>query len=163
MQLFYSEQSLNDINLQVRKRLTVLFAVLAVLLAVFVWAMIARVEWAAMAAASAAGCFAIFYGELFCAPLFRYRRLLNSALTGRSHTKALEYARTEPDISSVDGIDCRSVIFLGDPDKHGSREMLLYWDKEIPLPALEPGTVYTVAYTGRNIIGLQPEALSSRP
>ena len=65
------------------------------------------------------------------------------------------FSRVTAEISSVDGIPCRSLIFLGDPDKHGSREMLLYWDRELPVPDLEPGTVYTVKYTGRNIIGIQ--------
>ena len=67
----------------------------------------------------------------------------------------MDYVRTEPDRSVVDGVACSSLIFLGDPDKHGSREMLLYWDRELPDPDLEPGTVYTVTYTGRNIIGIR--------
>ena len=89
------------------------------------------------------------------AKLLRYRRLVRTALSGRSHEKALEFCRLEPDRSVVDGVACSSMIFLGDPDKHGSREMLLYWDRELPVPDLEPGTVYTVKYTGRNIIGIQ--------
>ena len=155
MQPMYSEQSLHEINGKLKRRFTVLGIVLTVLLAVFVWAMTARVEWAAMTSLSLAGVFAIFFTDLFCLPLVRYRRLIRSALTGRRHMKSLEFARTEPDVFSVDGITCRGLIFLGDPDKHGSREMLLYWDNEIPLPELEPGTVYGVEFTGRNIIGLQ--------
>ena len=73
----------------------------------------------------------------------------------------------EPDRSVVEGVACRSLIFLGDPDRHGSREMLLYWDQELPLPEMEAGRAYTVWYTGRNIIGIQapdlPEVQSSRP
>ena len=66
----------------------------------------------------------------------------------------MEYVRTEPDVSSVDGVSCLSLIFLGDADKHGSREQLLYWDEEIPLPALQEGQSYTVRFTGRNIIAI---------
>ena len=117
--------------------------------------MIARIQGLAIASACLAGCFAIFFADLFCAPLVHYRRLVRSALNGRNHEKAMEYVRTEPDRSVVDGVACSSMIFLGDPDKHGSREMLLYWDRELPVPDLEPGTVYTVKYTGRNIIGIQ--------
>jgi hypothetical protein len=109
-----------------------------------------------------AGVFSIFFVELFCLPHVRYRRLIRSALSGRRHTRDLVYDHSETEVSTVDGIPCRSLIFLGDPDKHGSREMLLYWDNEFPLPALVPQTVYTVDYTGKNIIGLQ-EAPSSRP
>ena len=67
----------------------------------------------------------------------------------------------------VEGVACSSLIFLGDPDRHGSREMLLYWDQELPMPELKAGDVYTVRYTGRNITGIQspdlPEVQSSRP
>ena len=158
MQIFYSEESLGAVSSRLNRRFTVLAVVAAVLLAVFIWAVITRVEWLAMAAATLAGVFAVFFVDLFCMPLIRYRRLMRSALQGRTHTKALEFDHAEAEISSVDGIPCRSLIFLGDPDKHGSRETLFYWDNEIPLPELEPGTVYTLAYTGKNIIGLQKGA-----
>ncbi len=158
MQTFYTDQSYNDINRQLHRRLFILYAVLAVLLGLFLWAMITRIEWLAMVSASLAGCFAIFFVDLFCMPLVRYRRLVRSALSGRSHDRAIEFVRTETDPSVVDGVTCRGLIFLGDPDKHGSREMLLYWDEELPLRALESGKTYTIRYTGKNIIGIQSEA-----
>ena len=155
MQTLYTDQSYLDIQRQLNRRFTLLAAVLVVLLGLFFWAMITRIEWLAMVSACVAGCFAVFFTGLFCTPLVRYRRLIRSALSGRNHEKAMEFDRMEPDTSVVDGVACRSLIFLGDPDKHGSREMLLYWDRELPVPDLEPGTVYTVKYTGRNIIGIQ--------
>ncbi len=163
MQL-YSTQTDLAVSRRLNRRLAVLFIVTGLLLAVFVWAVITRTEWLAMASACVAGCFAIFFADLFCAPLYRYRRLVRSAVSGRSHSRTLEFARLEPDISVVDGVPCRSLIFLGDPDKHGSRDMLLYWDNEMQLPVMEAGAFYAVEYTGKNIIGLQPaEAPSSRP
>ena len=159
MQSLYSEESLHSVNRPLHRRFIILGAVIAALLAVFVWAMITRIEWAAMVAFSLAGVFAVFFVDLYIMPLVRYRRLVSSALEGRRHSRDMEFSRTEPDISAVDGIPCRGLIFLGDPDKHGSRDVLLYWDNEIPLPELEPGTVYSVDYTGRNIIGLQKAAL----
>ena len=151
MQTFYTDQSCSDIQRQLHRRLIVLYAVLAVLLGVFLWAMITRIEWLAMVSACLAGCFAIFFVDIFCMPLVRY------PLSGRDHDKTMEFLRVETDPSVVDGVACRGLIFLGDPDKHGSREMLLYWDQELPLPALESGRVYTVRYTGKNIIGIQSE------
>ena len=157
MQTFYTDQSCSDIQRQLHRRLIVLHTVLAVLLGVFLWAMITRIEWLAIVSACLAGCFAIFFVDIFCMPLVRYRRLVRSALSGRDHDKTMEFLRVETDPSVVDGVACRGLIFLGDPDKYGSREMLLYWDQELPLPALESGRVYTVRYTGKNIIGIQSE------
>ena len=159
MQALYSEQSLSNISRQLNRRLAVLYLVLGAILAVFIWAVITRTEWAAIVAACIGGCFAVFWVDMFCMPIIRYRRLVRAALTGRHHRQTLEYTRTEPDTSVVDGVPCLSLIFLGDPDKHGSREMLLYWDKEIPLPELESGSEVTVEYTGKNIIGIETAAL----
>ena len=166
MQILYSDQSYEQINRQLKRRLTILFAVAAVLLALFLYAMIARCEWLAMVSACLLECFIIFYADLFCAPLLRYRRLVRSALSGRAHEKTMVFDHLEPESSAVDGVACRSLIFLGDADKHGSREVLLYWDQEIPLESLTPGETYTVRFTGKNIIGIQPaspEDPSSRP
>ena len=155
MQNLYSDESYVSIDRQLKRRLVLLFAVLAVLLGVFFWAMIARIEWLAVLSACLAGCFGIFFADLFCAPLVRYRRLVRSALSGRNHEKTMEFVRTEPERSMVDGVACSSLIFLGDPDKHGTREQRFYWDEEIPLPAFVPGDRITLKYTGRNIIGYE--------
>ncbi len=155
MQTCYTDESYTAVDRQLKRRLILLFAVVAVLLGVFIWAMAARIEWAATAASILAGCFAVFFADLYCAPLLHYRRLVRTALSGRTHERAMEFFRMEPDRSVVDGVSCRSLIFLGEPDKHGSREVLLYWDEELPLPALVPGAAYTVRYTGKNIIGIQ--------
>ena len=163
MQLLYSDQSLLAIHRKLRRRLIVLYIVLAVLLAVFVYAMIVRIEWLAMVAASVAGCFAIFWVDMFCLPLIKYRRLVRSALSGRTHTETLEFDHVEPDLSVVDGVPCRSLIFLGEPDKHGTRDQLYYWDAELPLPSFRPGEAVTMQYTGKNIIGVAPADQSSRP
>ena len=158
MPALYSEHTCDPINRQLKNRLTLLIVLEVILLGVFVWAMISRIQWLAITAALLAGCFGIFFIDLFCMPLFRYRRMVRNAMSGRQREKEMEFARLEPDVSVVDGVPCRSLIFLGDPDKHGSREMLLYWDEELPLPVLNPGKVYTVRYTGKNIIGIQSEA-----
>ena len=155
MQSLYSQDSYTRIDRQLKNRLIILFAVLAIALGLFIYAMIARTEWLAMASVCVAGCFAVFFADMFCAPLVRYRRLVRSAVSGRSHEQTMEFARLEPDTSVVDGVPCRSLIFLGEPDKHGSRDVLLYWDKELSLPELVPGNLYTVRFTGKNIIGIQ--------
>jgi hypothetical protein len=155
MQNLYTEESYNAIDRQLKRRLALFFAVEAVLVGLFIWALVARIQWAAMVFACLAGCFGIFFLNLFCAPLSRYRRLVRGALSGRSHEKVMEFVRREPDRTAVDGVSCHSLIFLGDADKHGDRETMLYWDSEIPLPEPEPGRTYRIRYTGRIIIGIE--------
>ena len=154
MKDLYTAEMLESLNRKLKKRWILAGIISALLLAGFVWSVAVRVEWLSVVLSVLLSVFLIFFIEMFCRPLLDYRKLVVSALAGRSHDRDMEYVRTEPDSSSVDGISCRSLIFLGDPDKHGSREMLLYWDEEIPLPALQEGKTYTVRFTGRNIIAI---------
>ena len=154
MKELYSVEMLESLNGKLKKRWILTGVVSALLLAAFVWSVVIRVEWLSILLLVLLGVFLIFFIEMFCRPLLDYRKLVVSALSGRSHDRVMEYVRTEPDSSSVDGVSCLSLIFLGDADKHGSREQLLYWDEEIPLPALQEGNSYTVRFTGRNIIAI---------
>ena len=154
MKELYSAEMLVSLNGKLKKRWILAGVISVLLLAAFVWSVIIRVEWLSIALLALLGIFLIFFIEMFCRPLLDYRKLVVSALSGRSHDRVMEYVRTEPDISRVDGVSCISLIFLGDADKHGSREQLLYWDEEIPIPALREGQSYAVRFTGRNIIGI---------
>lgn len=151
----YSEQDLVLVSAQLKKRLAAIFAVCAVLLAGFVWSFVARIEPLSIALAILAGVVLIFGLEMFCRPLHAYRKLVDTALHGRSHEALLTYDRTEEDLSLVEGVSCRSLIFLGDPDKHGTREQLFYWDRLKEVPAFETGRPVRLRYTGKMIIGYE--------
>ena len=170
MNELYSKEKDSALSAKLARRWIVLGVVAAALAAVFAWTMAVRGNWheieagfplsetvmevISIASVVLLGFFAVFWIELFCLPLIRYRSLVRTALTGRSHTRAFEFVRVEPDPSVVDGIPFRSLIFLGDPDKHGTRDQLFYWDQEIPLPDLQPGAEYELKYTGKNIIAI---------
>ena len=155
MHELYSEKDLQQISGQLKKRYMTIGCVLAVILAVFVFSMIIRMEWLSIVSFILLFAGAVFAVDLFCLPLHRYRKLITGALTGRTHTEELEYEKTEDDTSVVDGVLCRGLIFLGSPDKHGIREQRFYWDEELPRPDFTPGIQVTLKYTGRNIIGYE--------
>ena len=151
----YSEKDFQQISAQLKKRYTVLGVILAVLLGLFVYSLIIRVEWMSIVLFALIGFIAVFVIELFCLPLQRYKKLIVSALSGRTHTGSFVYDHEESEPSFVDGVSCAGLIFLGEPDKHGSREQRFYWDREIPLPAFQSGSLVTLKYTGKNIIGYE--------
>ena len=155
MKDLYSEKDVEEISSQLKKRYTLLGIALAVLLAALIVSVIVRVEWLSIALFILLFATAVFVIEMFCLPLHRYKKLLVSALTGRTHTEVLEYQKTEDETSVVDGVRCCGLIFLGSPDKHGTREQRFYWDRELPLPAFKPGDQVNLKYTGRNIIGYE--------
>ena len=153
MQELYTKKDIELISGQLKKRYWLLGCTMVVLLALFAWSMVIRAEWLSVATLALCMALAVFVIELFCLPLHRYKKLMVSAFAGRTHTETMEYKELEPEISVVDGVSCRSLIFLGSPDKHGTREQRFYWDEEIPLPDFRTGESVTLKYTGRNIIG----------
>ena len=157
----YTEESVRVLNAQLKKRWIVLAAVAAVMLGLFVWTMIVRretndrLQWLSVASVIVLGFFSVFWIDVICGPLLRYRTMIRNAASGRRHTKTMPFVRAEEDVSVVDGVPRRGLIFLGDPDKHGTRDQLLYWDLEIPMPAFEAGKEYTVAYSGKSIVEIE--------
>ena len=151
----YSEKDFQQVSAQLKKRFLLLGLVLAVLLALFIFSVINRTEWLSMITFFLFFAVLVFVIELFCMPLFRYRKLILSALTGRTHTETLVYDHEEAETSLVDGVVCKGLIFLGEPDKHGTREQRYYWDNERPLPSFASGSQVTLKYTGKNIIGYE--------
>lgn len=156
----YTKETLDGLNGQLKKRWLILAAVTIVLLGIFTWSLIIRYEhddqlqWISMVSIALLGFFLVFWLDVICGPLLRYRRMIRDAMTGRQHEVTMPFARAEEDISVVDGVPCRGLIFLGEPDKHGTRDQLFYWDTEIPMPEFEPGKEYSLRYSGKLIIGL---------
>ena len=155
MNELYSEKDIGHISGQLKKRWLLISAVLVVFLAVFAISMVLRAQWLTMLSVFLFGSFAVFAIDLFCLPLIRYRKLLVSALTGRTHTGVFEFEKQEPEDSMVDGVSCHGLLFLGEPDKHGIREQRFYWDAGLPVPDFRPGEEVTLKYTGKNIVGLK--------
>ena len=155
MKDLYSENDLFSLSSQLKKRYTLLGVILAVILGLSIYSMIIRVEWLSVVLFALLCAVAVFFIELFCLPLHRYKKLVQSALKGRTHTDTLIYDHAEAEPSLVDGVHCTGLILLGEPDKHGIREQRYYWDNELPLPAFNSGDQITIKYTGKNIIGYE--------
>ena len=80
----YSEQDMNEINVRIRRDWLTLVPVLAAILAVYIYALAARVQWLAMAAGPllfVAACYG-FLARLW--PNLRYRRFLRDMESGLS-------------------------------------------------------------------------------
>ena len=155
MQQLYSEFRLIALRAQLKKRGLLLGCVALVFLALLVYSLVVRVQWLSTVALILFGACLIFGLDIFCLPIIRYARMVDGALHGRNHTDTLEYDHLEPDSSVVDGVVCRSLVFKGEPDKHGTRDQMYYWDQALPLPDFRPGQSVTLRYTGRLIIGYQ--------
>ena len=156
MKELYSEPYRQSVRAQLKRRLIPLCVLSCALLGVAIWAFIGRQQVIAVAAVLLMGGLLIFSLDVFCKPLWQYDRFLSDALTSRSHTDVLVYDHPESEISVVDGVAYRSLVFLGEPDKHGTREQMYYWDNELPLPDLVSGQRVNIRYTGKMITAWEP-------
>ena len=155
MNELYSEKDYAAIHSQLHRRLLILGVLTLALLGLAIWSMVIRNQVLTLACVIGIGFSLIFGLEIFARPLRSYEKMLSGALCGRSHEETFEYSHLEPETSMVDGVACRSLVFLGEPDKHGTREQMYYWSKELPLPDLKAGDQVTLRYTGKMIIGYQ--------
>ena len=155
MQALYKQENLKEIQGQIKRRSWILAMVAAALAGGIIYSFIPRIEWLSVALVIVLGMVLIFCIEMLIRPLFAYKRLLQAALGGRSHEDELVYSETEPDVSMVDGINCRTLIFLGEPDKHGTRDRRYYWDATLSVPEFETGARVRLKYTDKMIIGYE--------
>ena len=157
----YTDQHLQDLNWQIKKRIILLLCFLAAALLVVVWLLSMddhkqnRPElWVALTVI-VAGCVAVFDWDLTIRPLRAYARHLNTALHGgRAHEITVLFDHANEEDSVVDGVLFRALIFLGEPDKHGDRDRMFYWDQELPLPDLQQGEEVTLRYYDKFIIAI---------
>ena len=155
MKELYSDSYRRLVRAQLSHRLIPLCFISGALLAVAVWSFFTRQQVITMISVLLMGTVLIFCLDVLCKPLWQYDRFIVSALSARNHTDSLVYDHPEEEISVVDGVAYRSLVFLGDPDKHGTRERMFYWDKELPLPNFVPGQRIAIRYTGKMIIAYE--------
>ncbi len=159
MRDLYTEQDLASVRGQLKRRLLVLSLISAVFLTAIVLLLLSdnhktnRPEALVTVLTVLLGFTAVFFWDLLCRPLRCYARHLNDALHGRSHEVEAEFCRSGGETSTVDGIVCSSLIFLGEADKHGDRERLFYWDAQLRAPSFTPGSLFRLRYYDRFIVG----------
>ena len=157
MQSLYTEKNLADLKNQIRKRRLIFFALLAAAAGLIVWTLLLdnhrenRPVVLTTLILVASGCGLIFFYDLLIHPLRAYERHLISSLHGRFHEVTVVFDHLNEEETMIDGLTYRDLIFLGEPDKHGDRERLFYWDAEIPLPSFASGQEVTLQYFDRFI------------
>ncbi len=161
MHKLYDEEMFTSLKGQIKKRTMLALSVLLVFLAAAAFTVALddgkenRPIIATTVLVICAGCSFLFLWEMTVQPLRCYARHMNSALHGRTHAVRVIFDSVGANDSMVDGVRFRDLIFLGDSDKHGDRERLFYWDRELPLPDFQPGQEIDVTYYDRFMTGYE--------
>lgn len=151
----YTEQELNDLNRQIKRRWLMMLLPLLLMLALIVTALIIRSELMADLATLLLGGLMIFSYETAIKPLLCYRRLLNGLLHGRNHELDCEYSRIDDEISLVEGVNYWAVTVICDDEKT-PYERLFYLDAQKPRLQLAAGTPVHLVYHDRMLREIVP-------
>ncbi len=157
----YTEEQLQALKAQIRRRLLLVGLLFLLFLALFIITLILddhkqnRPElWTTLIVILGGGAM-IFCYDLLLRPLLSYRRHMEAALHGRCHETKVVYDHQNSEISVIESVPYQDLIFLGEADKHGDREQMFYWDTEFPSPPFVPGQEVTLRYFDRFIIAYQ--------
>ena len=128
----YTQQELDQILAQRKKRWLLLAIPEVILVACLVYSLVIRVEWLTTLISCIAGGLLIFIYDLALKPLSCYVRHLQGVLQGRTRTLEGIFKRVDMQPSMVDGVAYRGMIVsAGDPaDEEDDR--LFYFDMEKP-------------------------------
>ncbi len=151
----YQESEYTALCSQRRKRWLCLSIPCAALIALGVWAFIARNEVVINVATILAGIVLIAGYDLFIKPLDRYARHLHNALHGRVRQAELPFAAISEDVSMVDGVSCRAVTCVDYDAKSRPYDRLFYFDSLKPFPDLKEGDRVRVTHYDLTIADIE--------
>ena len=161
MQVLYTEEKFSELKKQIGKRERLLFVSSFLFLAVIAAVLLTdnhkenRPELVTTLLVIFGGGLIVFFWDLTIHPLRSYAKHIDSALYGRSHEIVAVFSHIGQEDSVIDGLTFRDLIFLGEADKHGDRERMLYWDTELPLPSFIPGQEIRLRYYDRFLTGYE--------
>lgn len=150
----YTQQDLNHIAQQQKKRWIIIGVIAVLLLAGIIYSFIIRLEPLTVGLTLALGAMLIFFYDLTIKPLHCYEVFLRNALHGRTRELDCTYMSTDADISLVDGVKYYALSLEQLDDKGDPFERMLYWDALKPQPALNPGDKLHIIYHDRMVVEL---------
>ncbi len=161
----YTQQELDQVKAQIRRRWLLLAAPLALCLAVIVWGFVrraalfevsydadtARVERVITVALAAFGLIFIAGWDLLIKPLRSYARHMDDMLNGITHQVECDFRSFEPDTSTVEGVVFRTMNVVCTDDAGKPYDRIFYYDAEKPLPGWQEGQHLRVTFHDRQV------------
>ena len=155
--ILYTEQDLNAIKAQQKKRWLVLGIPGTLLLIGLIVSLVVRIEWLTTLLTVLLGSLLIAGYDLFIRQLHRYQKFLQEALHGLVRETECLYQSITPDGEPVDGVMCRTVTVIDHDhdDNEKPYERIFYFDVLKPFPDLTPGQKLHVVYHDRAVMSLE--------
>lgn len=157
----YTQQDLNAINQQLKKRLLLLMIPIVLLLAPFLSGIILHLnrqtqfQWLTYVSGVLLGIVLLFCDGLFISPLRAYRRHLKNMLFGRTREMTCYFKSIDETVCIRDNVAYYPMIAsendLGDEED----DRLFYLDTLIPLPELSVGDKINITSHDKSIANIK--------
>ena len=149
----YTEEDLNLIRAQQKRRWLALGVIAAAVLAAIVYSLVIRLEALTTALTILLGVVLIFGYEMTIRPLHCYAVHLDNALHGRTRQLDGVFHALSEDISLVDGVRYRAIT-VSEEEGDEPCDRLFYFDVEKPFPQLTDGDRVHVVYHDHEVAAL---------
>lgn len=149
----YTEEDLNLIRAQQKRRWLVLGVIAVIVLAAIVCSLVIRLEVLTTALTILLGVVLIFGYEMTIRPLYCYAVHLNNTLHGRTRQLDGVFRAVSEDISLVDGVRYHAMT-VSEEEGDEPCDRLFYFDAEKPFPQLADGDRVHVVYHDREVAAL---------
>lgn len=150
----YTENDLQEVLAQRKRRWIVLLLPAAVLAAVIIASLVIRAERLTIVATIAAGALLIAGYDLFIKPVSAYATHVNNMLHGRRREIELPFASLSGAVSLVDGVRCYALTVSDRDEKGKPCDRLFYYDAEKPLPDFREGDMLHIVYHDKGIASI---------
>jgi len=151
----YTQQDLDAIREQRRKRWIALCIPTVVMVAAIIVTLVYRIEIATTLISIALGIMWLAVFDLHIKPLICYEKHLKNCLTGRTHAIDATYVSYDEEISIVDGVRYRAVTVI-DNNPEANYERLFYFDVEKTFPDIKEGDQVHIVYHDRELVEFTP-------
>lgn len=147
----YTENDLQSIRSQEKKRWFILGGVCLVFMIGIAYSLIIRTEALTAGLTLLMGALLIFFYDLTIKPLHCYGNFVNNMLHGRKRELDCTFRSADADISVVDGVKYYALSLEQIDDDGDPFERMLYWDAQRPLPPLTGGEKLHIHYHDRMV------------
>ena len=151
----YTQNDIDSINAQLRKRTLLWLIPELLLLAILIVSFINRIEWLTSVIFALLCAVAVFSLTVSILPVKRYRNFLRNAVHGRNRVDTVAFDTIDREIVSREGVRFYPVTMRADTIKEELDERQYYWDANQPFPEWQQSEKIILTSHERMITGWQ--------
>ncbi|MGI6725777.1 MAG: hypothetical protein ACOX62_06215 [Christensenellales bacterium] len=130
----YTQDDIDSLGKQLRKRVLVWLIPETMLLAVIVFSFTRRMEWLTGLSLALLSMLLMFSLSMSIFPVKRYQRFLYNAVKGRNRVDLVHFASMDTELVYREGVRFYPVTMRADTLKEEYEERQYYWDANLALP-----------------------------